>query len=83
MDKEQHKTNYFWRIFAIIALTAFCVIGYYSIKTYSISNRYIKVNPINVLDKWTGEIIDVRNHDVRDPFAIDPDNFIDPGSNED
>ncbi|MDE5675743.1 MAG: hypothetical protein K2I44_10445, partial [Muribaculaceae bacterium] len=48
----------FWRVFAIIALIAFCVIGYINAS----KNRYRMIHDTPyVLDSWTGNIKDLRN----------------------
>ena len=43
----------FWRIFAIVALIAFCIIGYMN----AINGRYKSFhNAAVVLDSWTGKV---------------------------
>lgn len=59
MTKNPTTNNSFWRIFAIVSLIAFCVIGY----LVANSNRYRPMyQAALILDSWTGKVYDIDGH---------------------
>lgn len=55
---EKIRSDIFWRVIAILALLAFCVIGYLNASR----ERYRMISEsVYVLDTWTGNIKNIEN----------------------
>ena len=62
--KQQLVQSSFWRIFAIIALLAFCIIGYFN----ACRNRYNSFAGGDlILDSWTGYVYETENRIIVKP----------------
>lgn len=61
IKRQTSGRDYFWRIFAICALIALCIVGYLN----SRENRYRPfADDYLILDTWTGKVYDTDSRVV-------------------